>query len=214
MIPRGILRGPGDGEAAGRVRNRHRVALALAVAVAMSIALGGCSSLRESMNGWFGASSTPAATPVTSQAGQIYYAAIDGVIVYAQPSESSQVVGHLALHERVTRTRIERGYAYIVADQNRPGGWVDNAQLLWRLPPAVAGSTPGEAEPANTVGEAPGTSGAAEAAKALDSGSAPSAQATPTSTPVTVVQPPPTQPMAPPAQAKPSRPEPSIFDPY
>jgi hypothetical protein len=191
----------------------------LVFAVAVVIAFGGCSSVHQTLNGWFG-EAPPAATPVVAREGQTYYSALDGLTVYAQASASSKVVGHLTLHERITRSRIERGYAYIVADTSGVEGWVDNAQLLWRLPAAGAASKPDENEPANEAGHAPAAEGAAQATEAEPSESPP-AEPTPTSTPV--VQPatpttqavPPTPQVVPPTpQAVPPRPASAIFDPF
>ena len=163
-------------------------------AVAMVIASSGCSSVRQSLSGLFGETPPPAAGetpgPAAARQGQTYYAAVEGLAVYAEASESSKVVGHLGLHEKVTRSRLERGYAYVTADESGLAGWVDNAKLIWRLPPAGAVSAPGEREPEK--GEA---------------------QATPTSTPATQPSPPPTQPSPAQAPARPS-PPPSQFNPF
>ena len=176
-------------------------------AVAMALVLIGCSSTRQTVAGWFG-EAPPTPTAVAAQPGQVYYAAVDGLTVYAQASNSSKVVGHLTMHERVTRSRIEHGYAYVTSSGNLEG-WVDNAQLIWRLPAAAS-----QSEPPRTG--APAGGGAAAAADTTGAESVPAAPPTPTptSTPGPGTAPPtipPTQPSQPPT---PKRAEPSLFDPY
>jgi hypothetical protein len=174
--------------------------------VAAAIALGGCASLSQTVGGWFGASPPPTPTAVTARQGQLYYAAVDGLTVYEQSSSSSKAVGHLAQYERVTRSRVERGYAYVTAERGGLQGWVDNAQLVWRLP--TAGGAPSGAakgEPA-----APGAAGAGEVA------APPEAEAAATEVPPTETPPPaqPTPTSTAQTQTAPKRPAPSIFDPY
>src|SRR5262249_3198212 len=81
----------------------------------------------------------------------------DGLKVYSESSASSKVVGTLALHEKVTRYRVERGYAYVTSSQSGLTGWVSNGQLVWRLP-ATAAPAPVEEAPEAAEPEAPETS--------------------------------------------------------
>jgi hypothetical protein len=181
-----------------------------ASAVAVALALTGCSSTRQTVAGWFG--QTPPATPAAAQEGHVYYAAVDGLTVYAEASQSSKVVGHLAMHERVTRSRIERGYAYIKAGGSGLEGWVDNAQLAWR-PPAASGET----EPQKGERGAAGSAGSTGSSETTRSESVPAAPPTPTSTATPGPEggeSPTMQPTRPTRQAAPKSSEPAMFDPY
>jgi Bacterial SH3 domain len=115
-----------------------------AVALGIAIVLASCAASRESVGGWFGAAPTP--VPAASGAPRVYYAAVDGLKVYSEPSSSSKVVGTLSLHERVTRSDLRRGYALVESSRSGVKGWVDNAVLLWRVPTAPAASAPAPAE--------------------------------------------------------------------
>lgn len=125
--------------------------------VAMLLTVGGCSTVTDTWNDWFGESPTPEPTPASAAADQsadVFYAAVDGLVLHALPSGSSQVVARLRLHERVTRSGITRGYANVTTDAGLQG-WVDNAQLLWRLPAAPAATTaPVEPSPPSAGAEA------------------------------------------------------------
>ncbi len=155
------------------------------------LCLTGCAA-QKTVSGWFGA----AATPAPAAAGQVYYASAAGLEMHREPAASSKLVGTLALHERVTRYRIERGYAYVRSEKSGQAGWVDNAMLLWRLPAAA----PAPAEPAPEAPAAP----AAEEPSA-----APEIPATPESPP-----PSPTATQVSGATPTPSSAAPSMFDPY
>jgi hypothetical protein len=182
----------------------------LVLAVAAAVALSGCATVKQTVGGWFGESvETPDGT---GSAGQVYYAAVERLTMHAEPSASSKVVGHLALHERVTRTRLERGYAYVTTDRDGLAGWVDNAQLAWRLP--AGGARPADKAEAAAPETAPPSRGEADAAAAKDD-----ATPTPTSTPEGEAAPAPpavaSGESAPPTPtAKAGGAEPSMFDPY
>jgi hypothetical protein len=109
-------------------------------------------SARQRISGWFGETPPPEPTAAARETpaareGETYYAAVEGLTVYAEPSESSKVVGHLALHEKVIRSRLERGYAYVTVSKSGLDGWVDNGQLLWRVPASAASGAADRAEP-------------------------------------------------------------------
>ena len=124
--------------------------------------LASCSATQQGAGGWFGsaaptpepAKTTPAAA---SQARRTYYAGVEGLKVYSDPSTSAKVVGTLSLHEKVARTNLERGYAFVESSKSGLKGWVDNAQLIWRLPTAATTGAPGtvETEPAEPEAAAP-----------------------------------------------------------
>ncbi len=179
------------------------------VAGAFSIALvvASCASVQHTVGGWFGgATPTPETKPVPGAQlpPRTYYAGAEGLKVYSEPSVSSKVVGSLTLHEKVTRSKVERGYAYVESAKSGVKGWVNNAQLLWRLPTAPATAAPApEAQPEEAVaptGEEPEAPVAPEAAAtaaeptAMPTNTAVAAPRSPTATPRGVA--------------------PSIFNPY
>jgi hypothetical protein len=191
-----------------RARRVRRVRVAAPLSVALLLA--SCATIQQSVGGWFGGRTpTPAPEPTpaaAAQAPRVYYAGVEGLKVYNQPSTSSKVVGTLSLHEKVTRTKLDRGWAYLESTTSGAKGWVNNAQLIWRLPttPTTGAPAPGEAQPeapAAPTGEEPQTPVAPEA-------TAPAAElpATPTSTPVSAAPPTP--------KATARGVAPSIFNPY
>lgn len=118
-------------------RARLRVA---AAAVGFAVVLVGCVGTK------------PQPTPVAAAAASkplVYYAGVEGLKVYREPSTSSQVVGTLARYEKVTRTDVQRGYALVESAKSGLKGWVVNARLVWRLPaaPAPAEAQRGQAQP-------------------------------------------------------------------
>jgi uncharacterized protein YceK len=135
-----------DTDQRARVFNARLARVYLVVTLVAAIVLGGCASVRQSIGGWFAetppSKTTAAATrqEQASAAGETltYYAAVEGLSVYAEATESSKVVGHLALYEKVARSRLERGYAYVSGDKSGINGWVDNAKLVWRVPASTA----------------------------------------------------------------------------
>lgn len=63
-----------------------------------------------------------------------YFVAVDGLALYLQPSAASSLVARLTKHQKVLRTKLEKGYAYVSVPATGEMGWVDNAKLIWRLP--------------------------------------------------------------------------------
>jgi len=53
------------------------------------------------------------------------------------------------------RTSLERGYAFVESSQSSLKGWVDNAQLIWRLPAAPGSGAPTNVETEPEAPEAP-----------------------------------------------------------
>ena len=80
------------------------------------------------------------------ETGETVYVASADLEVRTTPFATSKVIGRLALHEVVTRTRMERGFAHVVAANGRLEGWVDSSQLVAQLPGAKpsGGATPSE----------------------------------------------------------------------
>jgi hypothetical protein len=167
-----------------KTRMKSRMRTFLFLLSCFAVAFAGCATTRESIGGWFGGA---APTPVAEVTGpSVYYAGTEGMKVYSEPSGSSKVVGQLSRHEKVTRFKLERGYAYVESDGGAKG-WVNNAQLIWRLP-----SSPSTAAPTAAAPEVE------EPAEALQ-------EPSPTNTPV---------PGAPKSQETPAGVAPSIFDAY
>jgi len=166
--------------------------LALSAAVANS----GCAGGSPTLDRWLGRSPSPAAS-----AG-VFYSAVDGLTVYAGPARSSAVVGKLPRYERVVRSQLQGGFAQVQAGRSGLEGWVDNSKLLWRLPEAGAPSAAAAEGPAPEDGVSapnPAASGASEVAPATGEAG-------------TSATPPAREPEKPPAE--PSKPKPSVFDPF
>jgi hypothetical protein len=144
----------------------------------------------------------------------VYYAGVDQLMVYSEPRSSASQLAQLPLHQKVYRSKIEKGYAYIKVEGTGVTGWVDNARLIWRLPSqqqkAPTKTEERAAEPAREAPvakeKAPTPTTAAEAAEPEPT---PTAAETPTEQkPSSSAQSAPTAPSAP-------RPiEPSIFNPF
>lgn len=126
-----------------------------AVLSALLLVLTGCSGVQRTVGGWFG---EEAAAPGASVSG-VYFAGSDGLVVHSDASSSSAVVGRLALHEKVVRSRLRGGYAYVVSEKSGLEGWVDNAQLVWRVP--GTGSDPSSSKSASDPAATPPAPGAA-----------------------------------------------------
>ncbi|HVN85159.1 MAG TPA: hypothetical protein VMW17_09970 [Candidatus Binatia bacterium] len=177
----------------------------VAAVLGILLAVAGCASMQR-VGGWFGGTPTPAPTatpPPRAAGGRAYFAGVEGMKVYSEPSLSSKLVGELSLHEKVTRFKIERGFAYVESATSELKGWVNNAQLIWRLPgPTPAAPAAGEAE----APEIPAT----EKAPPVETTEAPATFVQPTATPTnTVAAVAPSSPTATPRGAAPS-----IFDAY
>jgi hypothetical protein len=185
---------------------RSRV-VRVAAALGIVYALASCATTQESGGGSFGgAAPAPSPTPPAAAAHNraVYYASVDGMKVYAEPSTSSKLVTTLALHEKVIRSKLEHGYALVESAKSGMQGWVDNAQLIWRLPTApttaaAAEEAPQTEEPAAPAAEEP-------QAPALPEPTPSAAAAFPTAVPM-----PTARPISPPT---PRPVGPSIFNPY
>lgn len=140
-----------------------------------ALSIAGCSGVRKTVDGWM----ADVAPETAAQQGSVYYAASDGLVVHADASGGSAVVGRLPLYEKVVRTDQKNGYAYVTSDGGL-AGWVDNAQLIWRLP-ASAGAP---AAPAASTTAAPAAAAAPPAAG--DAASAPASGADAASAPASL----------------------------
>src|SRR6266550_6728640 len=145
LLPPGVQKTGMTVGRAGRLRSIRIVA-----AVVLATLLASCTGLKRTVGGWLRFKKpAPETTESSTRTARVYYAAVDGLKVYSEPSASSKVVGTLSLHEKVTRSKVERGYAYVESTKSVVKGWVDNAGLTWRSPtaPPAAASTPGEPKP-------------------------------------------------------------------
>jgi len=208
MIGTPLTTAPGVVQMAG-VMTRRAQGLRVFVVLGIAAALAGCAAVQQQVGGWFGAASpTPTPTPRTKAAAtvvpRVYYARSEGVTVYKGPSASSKVVGKLVLHEKVTRTKLDGGYAYVESASGTKG-WVNNAQLIRRLPTAAGTVAPAPAEPEPEAPEAP----AAEEPQAPPAPEATATAAAPPPAPTNTPMPAP-----PKSQATPRGAAPSIFDAY
>lgn len=102
----------------------------------------GCSTT-AGLGNWFGGGDAKSA-----KAGSVYFAAVDGLPVMDAPKAGARVVGTLRLHQKVTRSTVENGYAKVKASTGGLEGWVLNAKLIWRLPSAPVSSRAGGDAPA------------------------------------------------------------------
>lgn len=168
----------------------------------------GCSGTK-SMPDWFGSDSKSGA-----KGEAVFFVGVERLPVLAEPKGAAAVRGHLALHQKVVRTKIQNGYALVRAAKGGLEGWVLNSRLLWKLPapPAASGAAAatvpagGEvAEPAAAEAVAPVAEAAASAAEEV----AAPVEEVPAKEPPAPVQ-------APPAPPKPARKAggASLFDPY
>jgi len=203
------------------VMTRHAQGFRVCVVLGLAAALAGCATVQQHVGGWFGAATptpTPTPTPRTKAAAtvvpRVYYAGSDGLTVFKGPSASAKVIGKLSLHEKVTRTRLEGGFAYVESATGTKG-WVNNTQLLRRVPTAAATAAPApapgepetepEPEPEPEVPVAP----AAEEPQAPAAPEATAAAAEPPPVPTRAPVPAP-----PTSQGTPRGAAPSIFDAY
>jgi hypothetical protein len=146
-----------------------------------------------------------------------YYAGVDRLAVYSEPRSSASLLTQLPLHQKVYRSKMEKGYAYIKVEGSGITGWVDNARLIWRLPSpqqkAPMKTEERATEPAPAVEEkAPTAAEVAEPEPTPTAAEAPTEQtpSSPAAAPTSVS----------PAQSAPATPsaprpiEPSIFNPF
>lgn len=171
-------------------------------ALMLAIALAGCATIDS------------AERAITGKKSEPFYSAEAGLPVRAAPFVTSKTISRLALHEKVTRTEVDRGFAHIVTAKGVEG-WVDNAQLLWRLPSA-APATP-DAKPAPMA--APPEASAPDASEADDpapiADPEPVSDPTPAATPATdVAEPEPAPAADPDPPPAPKKRAPATYDPF
>jgi hypothetical protein len=176
--------------------------LRIMVVATAAVVLAGCSGLEPAQRDQARGRTASAAHSTGPQSGQTYFVGSEGLIVRDQPAAPSAVIGHLRLHERVTRLRIHGAYALVTAPASGVKGWVENGQLIAHLPASGPGTQDESPHPSATT---PDRAPPPPAAATTDPAPPPSA-ATPDSEPAAV--------KAPAAKATPVTSTPEMFDPF
>jgi hypothetical protein len=176
--------------------------LRIMVVATAAVVLAGCSGLEPAQRDQARGRTASAAHSAGPQSGQTYFVGSEGLIVRDQPAAPSAVIGHLRLHERVTRLRIHGAYALVTAPASGVKGWVENGQLIAHLPASGPGTQDASPHPSATT---PDRAPPPPAAATTDPAPPPSA-ATPDSEPAAV--------KAPAAKATPVTSTPEMFDPF
>lgn len=73
----------------------------------------------------------------TSGKTDTFYVGVDGLKVFPEPRFSKTCIAELALHEKVVRDQLEKGFAHIRVVKTGQTGWVNNAHLLWKICPSA-----------------------------------------------------------------------------
>ncbi len=189
-------------------RAKHLTSLLLSAGLV--VGLGGCSTLEKHIPGIGAATSQ---TRGSAAAEGVYYVATPDLPL--QRSPGGVIIKRLPKDTKVYRDQLERGFAHVRVGSTGETGWVENAQLTWRLPrhgatqqahqpesqPAAESPLPEAVEPSTQPVEAP-ESPAPPAAEAPQS---PSPQA---------VEPPPPSSHSPSGTPAKGAVAPSIFNPY
>jgi hypothetical protein len=195
-----------------------------------TVVLAGCASVKQTTQGWWGdLTGSGSSSGATAADGSVYFAATDGLVVHAEASGGSIAIGRLTQYQRVVRTQLKGGWAYVTSDGGL-AGWVDNAQLIWRLPAAsgtgtaapAPGTSQAPAAPAAAPASAPATEPAAVPVEPAPATAEPQPAAEPAPEPAATVAPlaePPAPSPAPAAAPKPAaqgnqQPSPDMFDPF
>ncbi len=200
------------------MRHARFAALVLATSV-----LAGCASVRKTTEGWWNDVTGPGSTSgdTSQQQSSVYYAASDGLVVRGDASPSAAVVGRLTQYQRVVRTQLKSGWAYVTTDGGL-SGWVDNAQLVWRVP-AQGGGAPAPSQPAApapapaavpTAAPAPADVQAPAGVPAPAEPAAPEPAPTAAPAPEPAPEPSPAPPPPPQPTANRNQPSADMFDPF
>jgi hypothetical protein len=156
--------------------------------LAVALSLSACSWMRSTSE------KNGSETPKAQVAGRPYYVGSAELPLYREPGRD--VVTRLFLHQKVYRTRLEKGWAYVRVEGTGQEGWLVNAKLIWQLPRKTATSPEPATAPAEETSEAvepeAEKTGAAPPAPVEDTPAPPAAEATEKPRPVS----------------------PSVFDPY
>jgi len=104
----------------------------IAAIAVLAFVLAGCAQTLQSMRSMQDAVFGEPETSTASAAPLLYYVGSDGVPLYRAPG--SDVIARLPRHQKVYRTKLSHGYAFVRVGDGGQEGWVDNATLIWRLP--------------------------------------------------------------------------------
>jgi len=120
--------------ARGLLRARAVATGVPALAALLGVVVLGCASSRDFLGSLLPGGSRPS----------IYYVESEALPVYREPGR--EVLMRLARNEKVLRSRVEKGWAFVRVESTGLEGWVDNSRLGWRVPAAA------ESEPSDVTG--------------------------------------------------------------
>ncbi|HXC51424.1 MAG TPA: hypothetical protein VN634_11105 [Candidatus Limnocylindrales bacterium] len=110
----------------------------------------------------------------SSAASSAVYAAVDGLPVLDKPAGSARTVGRLALNQKVSRSKVDNGFARVKAGSLQ--GWVVNSKLS-RTRIALSAKPAGSASAVAPAAPSTGSTTAETAGAATASGDAATAEA-------------------------------------
>jgi len=92
----------------------------------------------------------PEAEKAEPSRAQVFYVGHDGLPIYPQPAFSGKPTAHLPLNEKVSRSKQEKGFAYVTVARTGQKGWVENSKLKPKKtpPPTPPAAAPAKAAPA------------------------------------------------------------------
>ncbi len=150
--------------------------------------LTGCSTLGDKISG-FG-SSSPEKSGSSSKE-EVYFTGSPDLPLYKSPGRD--IIVRLPQYTKLSRKKLEKGYAYVRVNSTGVTGWVENSKLVWHLPkkgsvgameqgvkPPIAGQAPQPVteapapQPPHSNDEAPSTAPAPVESAPADSSVAPS----------------------------------------
>jgi len=70
----------------------------------------------------------------TETAPETFYVGQEGLKLFPEPRFSKELIATLPLNEKVLRDKLEKGFAHVRVVRTGQTGWVNNAQLNWKLP--------------------------------------------------------------------------------
>lgn len=190
---------------AARMIQIEKHVASLLFSAALVTVLGGCSTLEKHIPG-MGAASPE--TRASATAAGVYYIGSADLPLYRSPG--GVIVKQLPQYSKVHREQLDRGFARVRVDATGETGWVENAQLIWRLPKALAPQA-ADAAVSQAVAETPSPAAVDEApSSALPQAPEP----TPPAVPQAGEAAPSPAVLAPSSASSKRTVAPSIFDPY
>lgn len=185
---------------------------ALLLATLLASGCSASSSAGKTVSGWFGASSDS-----DRKGERVYYAAVEGLEMRAEPNTVSKIVASLRLREKVIRSKEKNGYAFVRARGGSLQGWVLNSKLDWRASAAADATGNGAAgAPKDTAEDASAPQPGGETVDATAPGAAVDAavDVEPAEQAPGIAEPAAPSPSAEPAAMKKKGVGASVFDPY